>query len=157
MIRFSHTVIPCPARAASIVLLALLAALILIACGPRGEQTGALDVTVVSVSPDPATVGDAVITLEIHDADGNPVEGATIEVEGAMTHAGMKPVIVETKSLGEGKYATQDFKFTMGGDWVLIVRATLADGSTAAQQVDLKGVQGEMKMEMKSDKAKEGN
>ena len=157
MIRFSHTVILCPARAASIVLLALLAALILSACGPRGEQTGGLDVTVVSVSPDPATVGDAVITLEIHDADGNPVEGATIEVEGTMTHAGMKPVIVETESLGEGKYATQDFKFTMGGDWVLIVRATLADGSTAAQQVDLKGVQGEMKMDMKSDKAKEGN
>ena len=157
MIRFSHTVIPYPARAASFVLLALLAALILIACGPRGEQTGALDVAIVSVSPDPATVGDAVITLEIHDADGNPVEGATIEVEGAMTHAGMKPVIVETESLGAGKYATQDFTFSMGGDWVLIVRATLADGSTAAQQVSLKGVQGEMKMEMKSDKAKEGN
>ena len=144
MIRFSHTVIPYPARAASIVLLALLAALILIACGPRGEQTGGLDVTVVSVSPDPATVGGAVITLEVRDADGNSVEGATVEVEGTMTHGGMKPVIVETESLGEGKYATKDFKFTMGGDWVLIVRATLADGSTAAQQVDLKGVQGEM-------------
>ena len=142
MIRFSHTVIPYPARTASIVLLALLVALILIACGPRGEQTGALDVTIVSVSPNPAMVGDAVITLEIRDADGNPVEGATIEVEGTMTHAGMKPVIVETKSLGEGKYVTQNFTFSMGGDWVLIVRATLADGSTAAQQVDLKGVQG---------------
>ena len=70
MIRFSHTVIPYPARAASFVLLALLAAIILNACGPRGEQAGALAVTVVSVSPDPATVGDAVITLEIHDADG---------------------------------------------------------------------------------------
>ena len=157
MIRFGHTVILYPARTASTVLLVLLAALILIACGPRGEQTGALAVTVVSVSPDPATVGEAVITLEIHDADGNPVEGATIEVEGAMTHAGMKPVIVETESLGEGKYATQNFTFSMGGDWVLIVRATLADGSTAAQQVGLKGVQGEMKMEIKSDKAKEGN
>ena len=157
MTRMRHIVIPYSPRAASIVLLALLAALVLSACGPRGEQTGALDVTVVSVSPDPAKVGDAVITLEIHDADGNPVEDATIEVEGTMTHAGMKPVIVETKSLGEGKYATQNFTFSMGGDWVLIVRATLADGSTAAQQVGLKGVQGEMKMEIKSDKAKEGN
>ena len=157
MTRMRHIVIPYSPRAASIVLLALLAALVLSACGPRGEQTGALDVTVVSVSPDPATVGDAVITLEIHDADGNPVEDATIEVEGTMTHGGMKPVIVETESLGEGKYATQNFKFTIGGDWVLIVRATLADGSTAARQVDLKGVQGEMKMDMKSDKAKEGN
>ena len=74
----------------------------------------------------------------------------------AMTHAGMKPVIVETKSLGEGKYAPR----TSNSQWAatgLIVRATLTDGSTAAQQVSLKGVQGEMKMEMKSDKAKEGN
>ena len=113
--------------------------------------------TIVSVSPDPATAGDAVITLEIRDADGKPVEGATIEVEGAMTHAGMQPVIVTTEVLGAGKYATQDFKFTMGGDWVIIVRATLADGSTAEQRVDLKGVQGEMKMDMKSDNSEEGN
>ena len=138
-------------------MLALLSVLVLNACGPRAEQSGDLDVTILSVSPDPAAVGDAVIILQVRDADGNPVEGATIEVEGTMTHAGMQPVIVETEALGEGKYATQDFRFTMGGDWVIIVRATLAEGSTAERRVDLKGVQGEMKMDMKSDQDKEGN
>ena len=157
MIRFSRTPIPSLVHKASIILLALLAPFVLNACGPRGEQSGALDVTIVSVSPDPAAVGDAEITLQIRDTDGNPLEDATIEVEGNMTHAGMQPVIVETEALGEGKYATKDFKFTMGGDWVIIVRAKLADGTTAEQRIDLEGVLGEMKMDMKSDKPKEGN
>ncbi len=145
------------ALAARIVLFALLGALALNACGPRGEQSGGLDVTIVSVAPDPATVGEAVLTLALRDTDGNPLEGATIEVEGTMTHAGMKPVIVETEALGGGRYATKGFAFTMGGDWVIIVRARLADGTTAHNRVDLKGVQGEMRMDMKSDKAQEGN
>ena len=74
-----------------------------------------------------------------------------------MTHAGMKPVIVETEALGGGRYATKGFAFTMGGDWVIIVRAVLADGSRAEQRVDLKGVRGETQMDTKSDKAQEGN
>jgi major membrane immunogen (membrane-anchored lipoprotein) len=140
-----------------VVLLALLTVLLLTACGPRSEWTDWLDVTIVSVSPDPPSVGDAKLVLEIRDADGNPVNDATIVVEGTMTHAGMQPVIVATEALGEGRYATKGFKFTMGGDWVIIVRATLADGAMAQQRVDLAGVQGEMKMDMKSDKAKESN
>ena len=153
----SRSAAPHGAQAMCTILLALLAAAVLSGCNPRGEATGGLDVTILSVTPAPATVGDAEITLRIRDADGNPVEGATVEVEGAMTHAGMQPVIVMTKSLGAGEYVTKGFKFTMGGDWVIIVRATLADGTTAEQRVALKGVQGEMKMDMKSDKAKEGN
>ncbi len=157
MIHFGHTAIMYLARTTSVIFIALLGALVISACGPRGEQSGALDVTIVSVSPDPATVGDAEIILQVLDTDGNLLEGATIEVEGNMTHAGMQPVIVETEALGEGKYATKDFKFTMGGDWVIIVRAALADGATAEQRIDLEGVLGEMKMDMKSDKPKEGN
>ncbi len=158
MNRSIHDVVAVRARPAIVVVLALLGVLAITACGPRGQESGALDVTIVSVSPDPATVGDAVLTLEIRDADGNPIEGATIEVEGVMTHAGMQPVIVATEALGEGKYATQDFKFTMGGDWVIIVHATLADGATVQQRVDVKGVQGEMNMDMNSkDSSREGN
>lgn len=145
------------ARCLGSVVLALLGVLLLTACGPRAAQSETLAVTIVSVSPDPATVGNAVITLEIRDAAGSPVEGATIAVEGTMTHAGMEPVIVATEALGDGRYATKDFRFTMGGDWVILVHATFADGSTAEQRVDLKSVQGEMKMDTQSDKAKEGN
>lgn len=138
-------------------MLAALAVLAVAACNPRAERPGNLDVTIVSVSPQPAAVGEAVITLAVRDADGNPLEGATLEVEGTMTHAGMRPVIVATESLGDGKYVTQGFTFTMGGDWVIIVRATLADGSTAERRIDLKGVQGETQMDTESDTAKESN
>lgn len=133
----------------------LFGALVLSACGPRAEQGGDLDVTILSISPDPAAVGDAEITLHVRDKAGNPVADATILVEGTMTHAGMQPVIVATEARGEGTYVTEGFKFTMGGDWVIIVRATFANGRTAEQRIDLKVVQGEM--DMKSDKAKEGN
>ncbi len=136
---------------------ALLSLLALGACGPRAEQSGNLDVTILSISPDPAAVGDAVITLQVRDPAGNPVSDATILVEGTMTHAGMQPVIVGTEARGRGTYVTEDFKFTMGGDWVIIVRATFANGRMAERRIDLKGVQGEMKMDMNSDKAKEGN
>ena len=142
-------------RTAGAVVLALTVALVLTACGPRGERSGGLDVTILSISPEPATVGDAVITLQVRDPAGNPVSDATILVEGTMTHAGMQPVIVGTEARGNGTYVTEDFRFTMGGDWVIIVRATFANGRTAEQRIDLKGVQGEM--DMNSDKAKEGN
>lgn len=144
-------------RTLSAVVLALSVALTFNACGPRAEQSGGLDVTILSISPDPAAVGDAVITLQVRDPAGNPVSDATVLVEGTMTHAGMQPVIVGTESRGEGTYVTEGFKFTMSGDWVIIVRATFANGRTAEQRLDLKNVQGEMKMDMKSDKAKEGN
>ena len=157
LIRSTRKLHPRLALAAGIVLLALPGALALNACGPRAEQPGKLDATIVSIAPAPPAVGEAVITLAVRDTDGNPLEGATIEVEGTMTHAGMKPVIVETEALGGGRYATKGFAFTMGGDWVIIVRARLADGTTAQQRVDLKGVRGEMQIDMKSDKAQEGN
>lgn len=144
-------------RAASIFLLAVCGVLAMLACGPRSQSGDTLDVTIVSVSPDPATVGDAEITLLIRDLAGNPVSDATIMVEGTMTHAGMQPVIVATEARGKGTYVTEGFKFTMGGDWVIIVHATLANGRTVEQHIDLKGVQGEMKMDMKSDEEKEGN
>lgn len=146
-----------PVRVASGLVLAVFGILALMACGPRGEQADALDVTIVSISPDPAVVGDAEITLHVRDAAGDPVSDATILVEGTMTHAGMEPVIVATEARGNGTYVSEGFRFTMGGDWVIIVRATFANGRTAERHIDLKGVQGEMKMDMKSDEDKEGN
>lgn len=155
MVRLGLSEITHNARTLVVVLIALSVALVFSACGPRADQGGGLDVTILSIAPDPAAVGDAEITLQVRDPAGNPVSDATILVEGTMTHAGMQPVIVATEARGNGTYVTEGFKFTMGGDWVIIVRATFANGTTAEQRIDLKGVQGEMNM--KSDKAKEGN
>ena len=74
----------------------------------------------------PAT-GPALVTVHLHDADG-PLIGAKVTVTGDMTHAGMVPVISETTETAPGVYPTEDFSFTMGGDWFLLAAVELADG-----------------------------
>ncbi|MCL5109552.1 MAG: FixH family protein [Chloroflexi bacterium] len=125
-----------------VALLAVATALVLPAC--RGQTAGPSDIQMtMQVAPSPAAVGPAEITLALRGADGSPVLGATVDVEGTMNHAGMVPVRVRTEPLGEGRYATRDFHFTMAGDWIIIVQAALADGRKVERTFELKGVAGE--------------
>ena len=123
MTRFSHTVIPCPARVSS-------------NCSARSLGRAHFKCMWAARGTDRRARRDRCFCVTRPGNGGRRRESPwkstmrTVirlkaqpsELEGAMTHAGMKPVIVETESLGEGKYATKDFEFTMGGDWVLIVR-----------------------------------
>jgi hypothetical protein len=92
------------------------------------------------VSPRPPRVGPATVTLTMTDAGGEPVTGAQIQVEGNMLHAGMKPVFGDAKEVQPGRYEAP-LEFTMGGDWFLLVNATLPDGGKIERQLDLPGVQ----------------
>lgn len=74
----------------------------------------------------PAATGPAEVTVTL---TGTGVDGATVTVTGDMTHAGMVPVISETEETEPGVYRTADFRFTMGGDWMLLADVTLKDGS----------------------------
>ncbi|MDI3341238.1 MAG: FixH family protein [Sphaerobacter sp.] len=114
------------------------------ACG-RGASSAAVEDYQVAfaVEPSPAAVGPATVTVTIHDRDGKPVTGARVQVEGNMTHAGMKPVFADAAEVGDGRYVTDGFAFTMGGDWILTARVTLPDGTAFEQAMDLPGVQGE--------------
>jgi hypothetical protein len=60
----------------------------------------------------------------------------------------MKPVLAEVGDGEGGKYETP-FEWTMGGDWIVTVTATLPDGRTAQQQFTYT-VQGDM-ANMRSD------
>jgi hypothetical protein len=62
------------------------------------------------------------------------VEGATVEVEGNMRHAGMVPVFGSALEGEAGTYVVPDFTFTMAGDWVLSLQAALPDGRQAHLQ-----------------------
>lgn len=64
-------------------------------------------------------------------------EEATVQVTGDMTHAGMEPVISEAVQLEPGLYETQDFSFTMSGDWFITADVTLASGETASDVISL--------------------
>ena len=89
-----------------------------------------------AVDPDPALVGltQAVVTLT--GADGQPVTGARVTLKGDMSHAGMQPVLVDAAEASPGSYRSE-FAWTMSGDWIVTVTATLPDGVVAEQQFDL--------------------
>ncbi|MBS1254072.1 MAG: hypothetical protein MAG451_03128 [Anaerolineales bacterium] len=129
-------------RTTGLLVVMLLGVLFVAGCDRRSE-TNSGDVQVdVEVSPQPLEVGPAQVTVMLRDANDKPIENAAVEVEGNMSHAGMVPVIAEATGGDDGRYVTQDFEFTMAGEWFIIVRATLPDGRTMEQTFDLQSVAG---------------
>ena len=67
--------------------------------------------------------------LHVETADGRPVEGATIVIDGDMPQHGhglpTRPAV--TQALGNGDYRVDGMKFQMGGWWQIYVDVT-ADG-----------------------------
>ncbi len=121
-------------------LLALCAlSLLLAACGGAEENLPNVSVG-LTVSPDPPLVGPATVVVSLQDADGQAIGGAEMRLEGTMTHAGMVPVFADAAETSPGQYKAA-LEFTMGGDWVIIVRATLPDGRSLERQIDVPGVQ----------------
>jgi hypothetical protein len=116
------------------VVLGLLAA----ACDAGGGPD-APDVDVDLAFDPPPCVGETVCTVTLTGSNGAPLEGATIEVEGNMNHAGMVPVFADLRGGAPGAYAS-DFEFTMGGDWFVVVRGELADGRRVERIFDVPAV-----------------
>ena len=110
-------------------------ALLLIACEPpadRSAHQGDGSVVVSLDLPAEPRIGPSPLTLELTDREGDPIEGASVRVEGNMTHAGMVPVLVEARELGGGAYRADDFTFTMAGDW--FVTATVETPAARSDQ-----------------------
>ena len=96
-------------------------------CAPTHQDGLGLTVD-VGISPTPPLVGPTRLLISLADSAGAGVEGAEVQVEGNMTHAGMAPVFATAQDEGGGMYVVPGFRFTMAGDWILTVRVTLADG-----------------------------
>jgi hypothetical protein len=92
-----------------------------------------------TISPEPARVGPASITLKLADAGGEPVTAAKIEIEADMSHAGMSPVFGDAKEDDPGRYHAH-VEFPMAGDWVVLLRVTLSGGKKLERQFDVKAV-----------------
>ena len=123
-------------------LLILLLTLItgLAAC-QRGSSSDISDIGLdLTISPDPPAVGPATIKLNLTNADGEPITGASIELEGNMSHAGMVPVFSQATELEAGLYEAP-LQFTMGGDWFILVKVNLPDGRKMERQIDVPGVE----------------
>jgi hypothetical protein len=108
-------------------------------CRPRPEARDGVSVE-HEINPQPPRVGTARVALRVRDAAGRPLSGARVTLEGNMSHAGMRPVFGEARESEPGRYESA-LEFTMGGDWVVLVRLTLPDGRKIERQFDVKGVQ----------------
>lgn len=121
-----------------LILAALLIFGVTTAC--RGEEDTLQDVAVgLQVMPDPPRIGSAVVEVTLLDAAGQPVAGAEMSLEGNMNHAGMVPVLARAAEVSPGHYEAA-LEFTMGGDWFILVEATLTDGRTLKRKVAVPGV-----------------
>lgn len=116
----------------------LLAALILVACARASQQPEeAADVRMtMAVSPIPPLVGASELVIVLTDAEGKPIEGATLDVIGDMDQAGMEPILAEAQESSSGVYRVP-FEWTMAGDWMVTIEATLPDGTTATREFDV--------------------
>lgn len=115
--------------------------LFLLGCGKAEESLP--DIIVEhEIAPQPPKVGSATITLKLSDPSGIPQPGAQINLEGNMSHPGMRPVFGEAREIGSGRYEAP-IEFTMGGDWIVIVHVILQDGRKFQRQLDIKAVQSE--------------
>jgi len=89
--------------------------------------------------PSPPHVGLESVGLLLADASGAPLENAAVRLEGNMNHAGMVPEFADATEVEPGHYMAE-LEFTMGGDWILSVEATLPGGETLHWRKDVRGV-----------------
>lgn len=99
----------------------------------------------LTVEPAAPVVGSATLRITLTDTNDEPINDASLEIRGDMTHAGMEPVLASIDAGQAGVYEVP-FEWTMGGDWIVTVTATLADGRVANREFDLT-VSGGMDME----------
>jgi hypothetical protein len=107
-------------------------------CGRRAASGAAADID-ITWTLSRRTVGPATLTLTLRDAAGAGVPGATVRVEGHMTHPGMTPILTTAADRAGGVYQA-DVEFTMAGDWVLLVTAALPDGRRVERRIDVANV-----------------
>ncbi len=102
----------------------------------QGQETEP-DVNIeLTVDPSPATIGEATLYFELREAQGQPIEGASFNVKGDMSHAGMMPVLGDSEEIGDGNYSVP-FGWTMAGDWILTVSGELPDGQSFSRTFEL--------------------
>jgi len=97
---------------------------LLAACGSSttltvGSAGKSVNIKVES-SPSPAIVGDAELIFTITDAQGNPIEGARVDVSADHTDMSGMSMSGAATDQGAGKYSI-NASFSMSGNWKLTV------------------------------------
>ena len=127
-------------RKTIIISVLVLMSVLLAACGGAAkpaDTNSAKPVNIlVSTNPNPAAVGDVEIVFTITDANGNPIEGAKVDVNAehpAMAGMGMSGLATEQ---GGGTYSIKA-NFSDSGDWKLTVYVR-KDGLDYKEEIEMK-------------------
>ena len=112
----------------------LVFALLLARCR-QSAQTATAEIG-IDLRAETLTIGETTLHITLADASGQPISAQKIGVRGDMTHAGMQPVLAEITSGENGVYDVP-FEWTMSGDWIVTVKATMTDGAVAEKRFDL--------------------
>ena len=110
-------------RKSSFISIIVLMSVLLVACGsaatPAATSVKPVHIT-VETSPNPPVMGDIELVLTITNANGNPIEGATVDVSADHTDMTGMDMSGAATGQGGGKYAI-NANFSMSGNWKLRV------------------------------------
>jgi hypothetical protein len=112
--------------------------LLMIGCSRPAESVPVVEIE-QAISPQPARVGPATVTLKLADSAGKTITGAHIAVEADMSHPGMSPLFTDAKEIEPGRYEAH-LAFQMAGDWVILLHIILPGGKRLERQIDVRGV-----------------
>jgi hypothetical protein len=119
----------------------VLMSVLLAACGAGSQATPSLESSgtpvniEVQTNPNPAAMGDIELVLTITDADGSPIEGATVDVTATHTDMTGMDMSGAATEQGVGKYAI-NANFSMSGNWELKVYVR-KEGLDYSEEIDL--------------------
>jgi hypothetical protein len=65
------------------------------------------------LSPEPPQIGPSMVSVTLAEAGGQLIQGAEVELEANMSHAGMVPVFTTALEVAPGRYEAA-LEFTMG-------------------------------------------
>lgn len=100
------------------------------------ETTSSKPVNIqVETNPTPTVMGDMEVVLTITDADGKPIEGATVDVSAKHTDMSGMDMGGTATDQGSGRYSI-NANFSMSGNWKLTVYVR-KDGLDYKEEIEL--------------------
>lgn len=113
---------------------ALFTILSITGCGQESAAMPPADVDIaIRIEPEPLAVGETTFIITLTDSSGSHIDGAKLQIQGNMDHAGMTPVDRETSESSNGEYRVP-FEWTMGGGWIVTITAQLPNNGGEASE-----------------------